>query len=149
MRKSIALFLIALVSFTFVESTYAQAGVPTLEEVSKAGMQADGKYAIMVDNAGYFMAAAITGEMYRSFSKELDYQIILIGDVVKELADNKELHAVAAKAHELGVNIVACQFAMKKYGVTSDQYPEFIQETANAFQYYYGLKALGYLTLAP
>lgn len=149
MRKSIALFFIALASFTFVQNTYAQAGAPTLEEVSKAGMQADGKYAIMVDNASYFMAAAITGEMYKNFSQELDYQIILIGDVVKDLADNKELHAVAEKAHELGVNIIACQFAMKKYGVTSNQYPKFIQETANAFQYYYGLKALGYLTLAP
>lgn len=149
MRKSIALFLIVLVSFIFIENTYAQVEAPKIEEVNKAGLQADGKYAIMVDNAGYFMAAAITGEMYKSFSKELDYQIILIGDVVKELADNKELHAVAEKAHQTGVNIVACQFAMEKYGVTSNQYPKFIQETANAFQYYYGLKALGYLTLAP
>lgn len=146
MKKLFLVLTVAFLSFGITQTVSAQ--TYSLEEVNQAGLQKDGKYGIMVDNGSYLMASIVTGEMYKEQSKDIEFEVVLIGAVVKELADDKNLLPFIERAEKSGVRIVVCKFAMDKLGVTEDDLPKSVEITGNGFTYYYGLQELGFRTIS-
>ena len=88
-----------------------------------------------------------TAEELKTKYPKLDFEIVLIGPVVKDLAEDASLQSFIAKAEKLGVRIVVCEFAMQHFGVTKSQYHRSIETTPNGFTYIFGLQENGYKTL--
>src|SRR5690554_1667510 len=146
MKKLFLVLSVAFLSFGVTQTTNAQ--THSIEEVNQAGLQKDGKYGIMVDNGQYLMASIVTGEMYKEYSADIQFEVVLIGAVVKELADDKNLLPFIERAEKSGVRIVVCKFAMDKLGVKEADLPKSVEITGNGFTYYFGLQELGFRTIA-
>ena len=106
-----------------------------------------GKYAILVQNEPHFMASVMTGEQYKAKSKSIQFEIILIGPIVKDLAEKEALKPFIEKAKNSGIKIVVCEFAMEKLGVKKSQYPSSVLTTPNGFTYIFGLQELGFKSI--
>ncbi|ERJ58041.1 DsrE family protein [Sphingobacterium paucimobilis] len=144
MRKQILAVALLVIGITFSNSLSAQQ-VP-VEAVEKA-VKADGKYAILVQNPMHLMASVMTGEAYKAKDKAVQFEIVLIGQVVKDLAENKELESTIQNAEKWGIRLVVCEFAMNKLGVKKSQYHPAIHTTPNGFTYLFGLQELGFKTI--
>src|SRR5690625_7271121 len=88
MKRLFLLLTIALLSLGAIQNTNAQ--TYSVEAVNHAAMKKDGKYGIMVDNGNYLMASIVTGEMYKAYSTDIQFEVVLICSVVKELAEEKQ-----------------------------------------------------------
>lgn len=137
----IALFLVALTTFSTVNAQ--QMSVQQIENSTKK----KGKYAILVQNSKHFMASVNTGERYKATSEKIRFEIVLIGEVVKDLAEKDELKPFVEKAEKSGVRIVVCEFAMDKLGVKKSDYHPSILTTPNGFTYLFGLQENGFKTI--
>ena len=146
MKKLFLLLTVTFLSFGISQNVDAQ--THSIAEVNKAGLQDDGKYGIMVDNGAYLMASIATGEIYKEQSENIQFEVVLIGAVVKELADDKNLLPFIERAEKSGVRLVVCEFAMQKLGVDKKDLPSSIEITPNGFTYYFGLQKLGFNTIS-
>ena len=146
MKKLFLVLTVAFLSFGITQTAHAQ--TYSIKEVNQSGLQKDGKYGIMVDNGKYLMASVASGEMYKEYSEDIQFEIVLIGAVVKELADNKNLLPFVERAEKSGVRIVVCKFAMDNLGVKEADLPKSVEITGNGFTYYFGLQELGFRTIA-
>ena len=144
MKKQIIIIALFLLGITFFNVIKAQS--LTTSQVENA-IKKDGKYAILVQNSMHFMVSVMTGEEYKAKSPKIEFEIVLIGEVVKDLAENPELKPFIEKAQKAGVKIVVCEFAMEKLGVKKSQYQPSIRTTPNGFTYLFGLQELGFKTI--
>lgn len=142
--KSIIKIRIIALGLLYMQPLNAQFTSP--EKVEDA-MKKDGKYALLVQSSRHLMSSVSAGERYKEMSKEIDFHIVLIGPVVKELAEDKELIPFIEKAASLGIPIVVCEFAMKRLGVKKEDYPSSVYTTANGYSYIFGLQELGFKTI--
>src|SRR5690606_15294697 len=117
-----------------------------VEQIENA-IKNDGKYALLVRQSKHLMASVMTGEAYKKQSKSIQFEIVLIGDVVKDLATSNELKPFIEKAEKIGIRNVVCEFAMQKLGVTKSQYPPSVHTTPNGFTYLFGLQEIGFKTI--
>ena len=92
----------------------------SIEEVNKAAMKNNGKYAIMVDRGNYLMASIVTGQSYKMQSQDIHFEIVLIGAVLKDLASNGDLQFFIGNSSKFGIRIIACEFTMNRLGVDKD-----------------------------
>ena len=93
------------------------------------------------------MVSVMTGEEYKTKSSNIQFEIVLIGEVVKDLAEKEDLKHFIQKAEKAGIKIVVCEFAMEKLGVKKSQYQPSILTTPNGFTYLFGLQELGFKTI--
>ncbi|MDO6808869.1 hypothetical protein Q4603_09615 [Zobellia galactanivorans] len=138
--------IIALFALSLTTSVSVNAQVQSVQEIENSTKN-DGKYALLVQNSNHFMASVMTGEEYKNKSKAIQFEIVLIGKVVKDLATNKELAPLVEKAQKLGIRIVVCEFAMNKLGVKKSDYPSYVETTSNGFTYFFGLQENGFKTI--
>lgn len=146
MRKQIIIIAMFILGTGFTNFANAQKSPVPVNKVENS-LKSNGKYAIMVQNPMHFMVSIMTGEEYRAKGEKLQFEIVLIGDVVKDLAENKELDTYVRKAEELGIRIVVCEFAMNKFGIKKSQYLPYVETTPNGFTYIFGLQELGFKTI--
>ncbi|MDG4951438.1 hypothetical protein NLM59_10945 [Weeksellaceae bacterium KMM 9724] len=144
--KNHILVILFLMIGSFLNTTNLSAQNLSLNEVENS-IKADGKYALLVSNARHLQAAVMTGEELKSQHPNLDFQIILIGPVVKDLAEDKSLEPSILKSQKLDIRIVVCEFAMNHLGVKKSQYHPYINTTPNGFTYIFGLQENGYKTI--
>lgn len=144
MKKQIIIIALFLLGITLFNDVKAQ-NLTTSQVVN--AIKKDGKYAILVQNSMHFMVSVMTGEEYKAKSPKIEFEIVLIGEVVKDLAENPELKPFIEKAQKAGVKIVVCEFAMEKLGVKKSQYQPSIRTTPNGFTYLFGLQELGFKTI--
>ena len=137
----IALFLLGIILFNDVKAQNL-----TTSQVENA-IKKDGKYALLVQNSKHFMVSIMTGEEYKTKNTGIQFEIVLIGEVVKDLAEKEDLKPFIEKAQKTGVKIVVCEFAMEKLGVKKSQYQPSILTTPNGFTYLFGLQELGFKTI--
>jgi intracellular sulfur oxidation DsrE/DsrF family protein len=137
----IALFLLGIILFNDVKAQNL-----TTSQVENA-IKKDGKYALLVQNSKHFMVSVMTGEEYKTKNTGIQFEIVLIGEVVKDLAEKEDLKPFIEKAQKTGVKIVVCEFAMEKLGVKKSQYQPSILTTPNGFTYLFGLQELGFKTI--
>lgn len=139
-------FVVAMASAVTLSPKVAAQG-KTVQEIENS-IDKKGKYAILVQNSKHFMAAVMTGEEFKVKSDKIQFEIILVGEVLQALIDEKELLPVVQKADHLGIRIVVCGFAMSKMGIEKSQYPASILITSNGFSYLFGLQENGFKTFA-
>ena len=136
--------------FVFVGSvlyTPAQAQSLSVSAVENA-VKKDGKYAILVPNARYFQAAVMTGKTLKTNNPKMDFEIVVISAVAKDLATDESLKSFIEISEKSGVRIVVCESAMNHFGVTKSDYHPSIQTTPDGFAYMFGLQESGYKTIS-
>lgn len=144
MKKQIIIIALFLLGNTLFNDVKAQN--LTTSQVENA-IKKDGKYALLVQNSKHFMVSVMTGEEYKTKNTGIQFEIVLIGEVVKDLAEKEDLKPFIEKAQKTGVKIVVCEFAMEKLGVKKSQYQPSILTTPNGFTYLFGLQELGFKTI--
>ena len=144
MKKQIIIIALFLLGITLFNDVKAQN--LTTSQVENA-IKKDGKYALLVQNSKHFMVSVMTGEEYKTKNTGIQFEIVLIGEVVKDLAEKEDLKPFIEKAQKTGVKIVVCEFAMEKLGVKKSQYQPSILSTPNGFTYLFGLQELGFKTI--
>lgn len=144
MKKQIIIISLFLLGITLFNDVKAQN--LTTSQVENA-IKKDGKYALLVQNSKHFMVSVMTGEEYKTKNTGIQFEIVLIGEVVKDLAEKEDLKPFIEKAQKTGVKIVVCEFAMEKLGVKKSQYQPSILTTPNGFTYLFGLQELGFKTI--
>lgn len=144
MKKQIIIIALFLLGITLFNDVKAQN--LTTSQVENA-IKKDGKYALLVQNSKHFMVSVMTGEEYKTENPDIQFEIVLIGEVVKDLAEKEDLKPFIEKAQKTGVKIVVCEFAMNKLGVKKSQYQPSILTTPNGFTYLFGLQELGFKTI--
>ena len=144
MKKQIIIIAIFLLGITLFHDVKAKS--LTTSQVENA-IKKDGKYALLVQNSKHFMVSVMTGEEYKTKNTGIQFEIVLIGEVVKDLAEKEDLKPFIEKAQKTGVKIVVCEFAMEKLGVKKSQYQPSILTTPNGFTYLFGLQELGFKTI--
>lgn len=143
--KNYILVLTLLIGGLFGSSSvYAQS---SNQQAKEYPIDKNGKYALLVDQVNYFKSGVMGGERLKKESSKIEYEIVLIGPVVKELAENKDLLTSVENAQKAGVKIVVCEFAMKNFGKEKSNYHSSILFTPNAFTYFWGLKDHGFRTI--
>lgn len=103
----------------------------------------------MASNRRIFESSVRNGENFRTKFPESQFQIVVVGPIVKELADDESLIPLVEKCEKYGVKIVLCQVAMAKLGVKKEDLHPYIQTTVGAYQYMFGLQENGFRTLMP
>ena len=144
MKKQIIIIALFLLGITLFNDVKAQN--LTTSQVENA-IKKDGKYALLVQNSKHFMVSVMTGEEYKTKNTGIQFEIVLIGEVVKDLAEKEDLKPFIEKAGKAGIKIVVCEFAMEKLGVKKSQYQPSIRTTPNGFTYLFGLQELGFKTI--
>ena len=145
MKNYFVISFVFLVGSTFITPTFAQtASVASVENAVKK----TGKYAILVPNANYFQAAVMTGQTLKATNPKMDFQIVLISAVVKDLASSETLMPFIEMSEKAGISLVVCEFAMKHFDVKKSDYHSSIKTTPDGFAYMFGLQELGFKTIA-
>ena len=145
MKNQILAILFLIIGF-FLNTNQLSAQSLSLTEVENS-IKRDGKYAILVSNARHLQAAVMTGEELKSKHSKIDFEVVLIGPVVKDLAEDKSLEATVLKSKDLGIRLVVCEFAMNHLGVKKSQYHSYVDTTPNGFTYIFGLQENGFKTI--
>lgn len=138
--------IVALLVLTLSISVSVNAQEQNINQIENS-IKNDGKYALLVQNSNHFMASVMTGEEFKNKSGNIQFEIVLVGKVVKDLATDEKLKSVVMKAEKLGIRIVVCEFAMNKLGVKKSDYPSYVQTTSNGFTYIFGLQENGFKTI--
>lgn len=140
-------FLITLLVFAgSILYTPAMAQSATVFTVENA-LKKNGKYAILVPNARYFQAAVMSGQTLKANNPKIDFQIILISAVVKDLATDENLKPFIEMSEKSGISIVVCESAMKHFEVKKSDYPSSVKTTPDGFAFIFGLQELGFKTI--
>lgn len=115
----------------------------TIDKIEKS-IKADGKYAILAGNYKHFEGSVRTGLRMRNGNPNLQFQIVLIGMVVKEITTDENLMALVEDCKTAGIQIVICQNAMKALGVSKSDLHPYLETTSSGFLYMFGLQENGF-----
>lgn len=144
MRNQFLMIVSVFVASVLYTPAKAQSlSVSTIENSVKK----DGKYAILVPNARYFQAAVMTGKALKTNNPKMDFEIVVISAVAKDLATDESLKSFIEISEKVGVRIVVCESAMNHFGVKKSDYHLSIKTTPDGFAYMFGLQERGYKTI--
>ncbi len=140
MKNGFLLIFALLLFGNHLSSAQTTAAIVGIEKSIKA----DGKYAILAGNYKHFEGSVRTGLRMRNGNPDLQFQIVLIGMVVKEITTDEHLLALVEDCKTAGIQIVICQNAMKALNVTKSELHPYIETTSSGFLYMFGLQENGY-----
>lgn len=141
------LFLLTLATAGLLCSNQVEARTIITEQAENVQLKKKGKYVILVQNGTHLQAALMTGSQILKTHSKARFEVVLVGPVVKEIVDGQDLKTALTNAHEAGVKITSCAFAMQKLKVEKSDYLPFIETTPNAFTYVFSLKESGFIDL--
>ena len=145
MRNQFLMFVFIFVgSVLYTPATAQSLSVSAVENSVKK----EGKYAILVPNARYFQAAVMTGKTLKTNNPNMDFEIVLISAVAKDLATDESLTSFIEISEKVGVRIVVCESAMNHFGVKKSDYHPYIETTPDGFVYFFGLQENGFKTIS-
>ena len=107
----------------------------------------EGKYGMLVRNAEHLKASVKTGLELIKENPKIEFQIVICGVLVKDLAGDTQLRQLMQTAKNGGVNILACGLSMKKFSITELDLPPTVEVTENGLLYIFGLQENGYKTI--
>ena len=142
--KKLILILLALIAPLFTTQMNAQE--LTIAQVENS-IQKDGRYAMLVRNAEHLQAAVKTGADLIKDNPGLDFQIVVCGALVKDIAGNAATRELMDRAEKEGVIILACGISLKKFNIAAADLPRTVQVTENGLLYIFGLQENGYKTI--
>jgi intracellular sulfur oxidation DsrE/DsrF family protein len=140
MKNAFPLVFIVLLFGNYITSAQTTTAIDNIEKSIKA----DGKYAILAGSYKHFEGSVRTGLRMRKGNPNLQFQIVLIGTVVKEITTDEPLLALVEDCKTAGVQIVICQNAMKALNVTKSDLHPYIETTSSGFLYMFGLQENGF-----
>lgn len=126
--------------------TPANAQSSSVLEIENA-IKKDGKYALLVSNARYLQAAVRTGESLKTNAPEMDFEVVLVGPVVKDIVTDESLIKTIEQSKKLGIRLVVCEAAMNHMQLKKSDYHSAIEFTPDGFIYLFGLQESGYKTI--
>ncbi|MCP1996472.1 DsrE family protein [Flavobacterium sp. HSC-61S13] len=142
MKKTLIIAGIALLGFA--QMTEAAVASKTNLEQTVEGK----KFAILVQSVKSLRSAIMTATEIKQANPKVDFEIVIMGQMVQELATDKDLQEAFKIAEQYGVQLRVCEFAMKVYGVSMDSINPYIKGTPNAHKYMFQLQERGYNVLS-
>ncbi|TYB71530.1 DsrE family protein [Bizionia gelidisalsuginis] len=144
MKNQFLMILLIFIGSVLCTSVAAQSiSVTAIENAVKK----DGKYAMLVSNARYFQAAVRTGVGLKANNQDMDFEVVLIGPVVKDLATDEGLKSTIEAGKKAGIRIVVCEAAMNYFKLKHKDFHRSIAFTPDGFIYMFGLQESGFKTI--
>lgn len=120
------------------------------ESVQKTeqSIRKNGKYAIMVMKALHLKTAINTGIEFKASSEKIDFQIIVCGELVKEISQDAALQSVIKNAvAQHGIKVLFCGLSIEQLKVDKTLLPKEISVTKNGLIYMFGLQEKNYKSI--
>ena len=76
-----------------------------------------------------------------------EFQFIICGKTVKEIAGNQEFIKLLAQAKQQNVKVVVCGLSLNKFDIDFNDLPDGLEYTKNGIQYSFQLQKQGFYTL--
>lgn len=143
MSKMKIVFPLVLVALVLGSYHGAAQSTDAIDRIEKS-IKSDGKYAILAGNYKHFEGSVRTGLRMRKGNPDLQFQIVMIGMVVKEITTDEHLLALVEDCKTAGIEIVICENAMKALKVTKADLHPYIETTSSGFLYMFGLQENGF-----
>lgn len=145
MNKNLIFTLVVTLFFlTAIPSAFSQnAKIESIEYVGQST-----KFALMVNNARHYQSAVMTAQALQVKEKGYAFEIVVVGVLAKELAEDPSLLATLNMAEALGVKTVVCQSAMDFFGITKEDLDDRLEVTKNGWIYMFELKDKGFNALS-
>ncbi|MCY4779446.1 hypothetical protein ORI89_07280 [Sphingobacterium sp. UT-1RO-CII-1] len=105
------------------------------------------KFGVMITDVMHFKVALETAELMNLKKNGYIFEIVMVGKLAKEIAENKELKADIEKSEAVGAKLVVCEYALDLFKVDKSKIDKRIEITKNAWLYMFELKDKGYNTL--
>ncbi len=143
--KTILILFFALMTFGA-----GNLNAQTTESIQKTeqSIRKNGKYALLVMKALHLKTAVNTGIEFKTFSKKIDFQIIVCGELVKEISQDKELQGLIKNAvTQHGLKVLVCGLSVEQLKVDKALLPNEIKVTRNGLIYMFGLQEKNYKSI--
>lgn len=102
----------------------------------------------MVGNIEHFKAAILTADQLQKNSSSIMIEIIVVGELVKDIAEDTTLLEYINKAEALGVKLTACKVAMASNKVPKNKLDKRVTIIRNGWIHMFELKDKGYNTIS-
>ena len=143
--KTVIIIFLALITFG-VGNLNAQTAESVQE--TEQSIRENGKYAIMVMKAPHLKTAVTTGIEFKTFSNKIDFQIIVCGELVKEISQDAALQSVIKNAvTQHGLKVLVCGLSIEQLKVDKTLLPKEISVTKNGLIYMFGLQEKNYKSI--
>ncbi len=143
--KTIIILFIALMTFGA-----GNLNAQTAESIQKTeqSIRKNGKYALLVMKALHLKTAINTGIEFKANSKKIDFQIIVCGELVKEISQDAALQSLIKNAvSQHGLKVLACGLSIEQLKVDKSLLPNEIKVTRNGLIYMFGLQEKNYKSI--
>ena len=143
--KTIIILFIALMTFGA-----GNLNAQTAESIQKTeqSIRKNGKYALLVMKALHLKTAINTGIEFKANSKKIDFQIIVCGELVKEISQDTALQSLIKNAvTQHGLKVLACGLSIEQLKVDKSLLPNEIKVTRNGLIYMFGLQEKNYKSI--
>lgn len=122
----------------------------TAESVQKTeqSIRKNGKYALLVMKALHLKTAVNTGIEFKAKSERIDFQIIVCGELVKEISQDAALQSIIKNAvTQHGLKVLVCGLSIEQLKVDKALLPNEIKVTSNGLIYMFGLQEKKYKSI--
>lgn len=75
------------------------------------------------------------------------FEVVICGKTVRELTDPEVMQKYISQAEQAGVELVACGFSLKKFGVDRQNIPSQLRVVENGILYNFQLQKKGYTSI--
>ncbi len=133
------LFIVGL-SFTAIHNDSTQ----TMNSHSKIYDGKSTKFAIMVGSVEHFKAAILTADQLQKNSQKFTIEIIAVGELVRNIAEDIDLFEDINKSEALGVKLSVCEVAMATNKVPKNKLDKRVTTIRNGWIHMFELKDKGY-----
>lgn len=143
--KTILILFVALMTFG-AGNLQAQ----TAESIQKTeqSIRKNGKYALIVMKALHLKTAVNTGIEFKAKSEKIDFQIIVCGELVKEISQDAALQSLIKNAvTQHGLKVLVCGLSVEQLKVDKTLLPNEIKITRNGLIYMFGLQEKKYKSI--
>ena len=106
------------------------------------------KFAIMVGNVEHFKAAVFTADQLLKNGENFTIEVVAVGELVKDIADDTSLFEDINKAEALGLKLTVCEVAMASNKVSKNKLDKRMTTIRNGWIHMFELKDKGYNTLS-
>lgn len=106
------------------------------------------KFAIMTSNKMQFGAAVNAAKQMQVDKNNYTFEIVVVGELPKVLANDSSLIKEIDTAEKLGVNIVLCEVAVSYFKVPKEKLDKRLKFTTNGWAHMFQLKDDGFNTLS-
>lgn len=120
----------------------------TMNSHSKVYNGKSTKFAIMVGSIEHFKAAILTADQLQKNNRNFTIEVVAVGKLVKDIAEEQTLLEDINKAEALGVKLTVCEVAMASNKVSKNKLDKRIVTIRNGWVYMFELQDKGYNTIS-